>query len=141
MPAGAPRKWKSVKAMQEAIDVYFAKCEGKPLLDDDGHPVQDKYGVPIVINAKPPTITGLALSLGFTGRQALLDYQARPEFTDTVTRAKARCEEYAEARLYDRDGANGAKFSLSCNFGWREKAAETERQEIGVVLMPEVKSE
>ena len=141
MPAGAPRKWKSVKAMQEAIDAYFAKCEGEPLLYDDGRPVRDKYGVPFIINAKPPTITGLALSLGFTGRQALLDYQARPEFTDTVTRAKARCEEYAEARLYDRDGANGAKFSLSCNFGWREKAAETERQEIGVVLMPEVKGE
>ncbi len=138
---GCPRKYKSVKQMQEAIDAYFSKCEGKPLLDNDGSPVRDKYGVPVIINAKPPTITGLALALGFTGRQALLDYQARPEFTDTVTRAKARCEEYAEARLYDRDGANGAKFSLSCNFGWREKAAETERQEIGVVLMPEVKSE
>lgn len=27
---------------------------------------------------------------------------------------------YAESRLYDKDGANGAKFSLGCNFGWRE---------------------
>lgn len=120
MPAGAPRKWKSVKAMQEAIDAYFKDCEGTPFIDDNGFVVRDKYGVPIIINAKPPTITGLALALGFTGRQALIDYQARPEFADTVTRAKARCEEYAEARLYDRDGANGAKFSLSCNFGWRE---------------------
>ena len=120
MPAGAPRKWKSVKAMQEAIDAYFKDCEGTPFIDDNGFVVRDKYGVPIIIDAKPPTITGLALALGFTGRQALIDYQARPEFADTVTRAKARCEEYAEARLYDRDGANGAKFSLSCNFGWRE---------------------
>lgn len=117
MPAGAPRKWKSVSAMQKAIDAYFEKCEGEPLAVD-GVIQRDKYGVPITINAKPPTITGLALALGFTGRQALLDYQARPEFTDTVTRAKARCEEYAEMRLYDKDGANGAKFSLGCNFGW-----------------------
>ena len=135
MPAGAPRKWKSVKAMQAAIDAYFKACEGEPFIGDDGCVVRDKYGIPIIINAKPPTITGLALALGFTGRQALIDYQARPEFADTVTRAKARCEEYAEARLYDRDGANGAKFSLSCNFGWREKAPEADRQEIGVVLM------
>lgn len=141
MPAGAPRKWKSVKAMQAAIDAYFKACEGEPFIGDDGCAVRDKYGMPIIINAKPPTITGLALALGFTGRQALIDYQARPEFADTVTRAKARCEEYAEARLYDRDGANGAKFSLSCNFGWREKAPEADRQEIGVVLMPEVKTD
>lgn len=123
MPGGAPRKWKSVSAMQKAVDAYFKKCEGEPLIID-GEQQRDKYGVPIVINVKPPTITGLALALGFTGRQALLDYQARPEFADTVTRAKARCEAYAESRLYDKDGANGAKFSLGCNFGWnaeREK--------------------
>lgn len=119
MPGGAPRKWKSVSAMQKAIDAYFEKCEGEPLIIG-GEQQRDKYGVPIFINVKPPTITGLALALGFTGRQALLDYQARPEFADTVTRAKARCEEYAEMRLYDKDGANGAKFSLGCNFGWRE---------------------
>lgn len=119
MPAGAPRKWKSVSAMQKAIDAYFESCEGEPLVVD-GVAVTDKHGMPVIVGAKPPTITGLALALGFTGRQALLDYQARPEFTDTVTRAKARCEEYAEMRLYDKDGANGAKFSLGCNFGWRE---------------------
>ena len=120
MAGGAPRKWKSVKAMQEAIDAYFEACKGEPIIGDDGLPVCDKYGQPFIINSKPPTVTGLALSLGFTGRQALIDYQGRPEFADTVTRAKSRCEEYAESRLYDKDGANGAKFSLGCNFGWRE---------------------
>lgn len=128
--------------MQEAIDVYFAECEGKPLLDAQGAPVMDKYGVPIILNAHPPTITGLALALGFTGRQALLDYQARPEFTDTVTRAKARCEAYAEERLYDRDGANGAKFSLSCNFGWRQQEKSNNGEDGGgVVLLPEIPDE
>ena len=142
MPAGAPRKWKSVKAMQEAIDAYFVKCEGKPLLDAHGAQAVDKYGVPIILNAHPPTITGLALALGFTGRQALLDYQARPEFTDTVTRAKARCEAYAEERLYDRDGANGAKFSLSCNFGWRQPEKLSDDGNCGgVVLLPEIPDE
>lgn len=121
MAGGAPRKWKSVSAMQKAIDAYFKACEGEPFIGDDGCAVRDKYGMPIIINAKPPTITGLALALGFTGRQALLDYQARPEFADTVTRAKSRCEEYAESRLYDKDGANGAKFSLGCNFGWNSE--------------------
>jgi len=100
--------------------IYDTICQKAEHLTEVSHDISREYGVPIIINAKPPTVTGLALSLGFTGRQALIDYQGRPEFADTVTRAKSRCEEYAESRLYDKDGANGAKFSLGCNFGWRE---------------------
>ncbi len=137
MAGGAPRKWKSVKAMQEAIDAYFKKCEGEPLIVD-GAVAVDKYGSPIIINVRPPTVTGLALALGFTGRQALIDYQGRPEFADTVTRAKSRCEEYAESRLYDKDGANGAKFSLGCNFGWRATEEKAETSAGGIVLLPAV---
>lgn len=117
MAGGAPRKWESAKAMQEAIDAYFESCKGTPLIID-GNVATDKYGRPIVLDEKPPTVTGLALALGFASRQALINYQDRKEFNDTVTRAKSRCEEYAESRLYDKDGANGAKFSLGCNFGW-----------------------
>ncbi len=118
MAGGAPRKYKSVRQMQDAIDAYFESCKGEPIIGEDGQPCTDKYGNVIFIHKKPPTVTGLALALGFTGRKQLLDYQGREEFCDTVTRAKARCEEYAEMRLYDKDGVNGAKFSLGCNFGW-----------------------
>lgn len=137
MAGGAPRKWKSVKAMQKAIDAYFESCKGTPLMID-GDVATDKYGRPIILDEKPPTVTGLALSLGFTGRQALIDYQGRPEFADTVTRAKSRCEEYAESRLYDKDGANGAKFSLGCNFGWRATEEKAETAVGGIVLLPAV---
>jgi hypothetical protein len=52
----------------------------------------------------------------------LLNYQGEPEYLDTIMRAKAKVEEYAERRLFDKDGANGAKFSLANNFkSWREK--------------------
>ena len=122
-----PLKYKTVDELQAAIDQYFEDCRGKPLLDDDGNAVTDKYGNPIIVDAKPPTITGLALALGFTGRKQLLDYQGRATFCNTITRAKARCEEYAESRLYDRDGANGAQFSLKYNFRWdAQKDAEAD---------------
>ena len=71
-----------------------------------------------MIGARAPTVTGLALALGFNSRQTLLNYQVQKEFVDTITRAKTRCEEYAESRLYTRDGARGAEFSLKYNFGW-----------------------
>lgn len=116
---GRPPAYKTPEEMQERIDEYFARCAGEMLRDDDGQPIYDKWGQPVMINVRPPTVTGLALALGFTSRQALLNYQARPRFLDTITRAKSRCEEYAESRLYDRDGSRGAMFSLTNNFkGW-----------------------
>lgn len=118
-----PLKYKTVQELQEAIDDYFKACEGKPLQDDNGELIYDKHGQPVIIGQKPPTVTGLALALGFTTRQSLLNYQAKKQFVDTITRAKSRCEDYAESRLFDRDGAMGAKFSLSNNFkGWSEKS-------------------
>lgn len=119
---GRPPKYKTVAEMQEKIDAYFKECEGKILKDNDGNIVFDKFGQPIITGVRPVTVTGLALALGFTSRQALLNYQAKPQFIDTITRAKSRIEQYAEERLFDRDGANGAKFSLANNFkGWNEK--------------------
>lgn len=90
----------------------------------NGRPVLDKHDHPVMIPGKPPTVTGLALALGFASRQSLLDYQADPKYLDTITRAKSRVEEYAESRLFDKDGANGAKFALANNFrGWKEQSA------------------
>ena len=114
--------YKTKEEIQEKIDAYFEECKGRQMLDVEGEIVRDKYGYPVIIDSRPPTITGLALALGFTSRQALLNYQAKEEFIDTITRAKAKVEQYAEERLFDKDGANGAKFSLANNFdGWREK--------------------
>nr|DAR89978.1 MAG TPA: DNA packaging protein gp3 [Caudoviricetes sp.] len=120
---GAPPKYKTAAEMQEKIDTYFADCEGELLQDENG-PVLDKFGNEIYLHQRPPTVTGLALALGFASRQALLNYQGRKEFNDTITRAKARCEQYAEERLYDRDGTHGAQFSLRANFGWNDKPKE-----------------
>lgn len=131
--AGRPPKYKTVEEMQTKIDAYFTSCEGTPLLDDEGKAVTDKYGEPVIVGAHPPTVTGLALALGFTGRQALLNYQAKPKFVDTITRAKSRCEEYAESRLYDRDGARGAQFSLEHNFRWNTGNTAAEESEVKIL--------
>lgn len=121
-PVGRPPKYKSCEEIEEKIEKYFEECEGKPLCDDDGNVLTDKYGAPIIVGKRPPTVTGLALALGFASRQALLNYQGRKQFNDTITRAKSFVEKYAEERLFDREGVQGAKFSLINNFkGWSEK--------------------
>lgn len=128
MGAGRPLKYKNVEEMQIVIDKYFQDCEGKPLTIKDpetgeNKPVFDKWGNPVIVGQKPLTITGLALALGFNSRTSLLNYENKDdEFLNTLTRAKAKVEEYAESRLFDKDGANGAKFSLANNFrDWRDK--------------------
>jgi hypothetical protein len=115
--------YETKEEIEEKIENYFKECAGIPFFDDDGKPWRtDKGYIVYEVQPKPPTVTGLALALGFTNRQSLLNYQAQPEFFDTITKAKARVEEYAEMRLFDRDGVNGAKFSLINNFkGWRDK--------------------
>lgn len=119
---GRPPIYNTKEEIQEKIDKYFKDCEGRVLTDPDGNAMLDKYGMPIIVGQKPLTITGLALALGFNSRQTLLNYQGKEEFMDTITRAKATVEQYAEERLFDKDGANGAKFSLANNFeGWKEK--------------------
>lgn len=109
--------YKSPEEMQVKIDEYFKECEGHPLLDDDGKVMTDKFGYPIIVDSKPLTVTGLALALGFTTRHSLLNYQARSKkYQEIIERAKLKIENYAEMRLYDKDGSNGAKFNLQNNF-------------------------
>lgn len=122
---GRPFIIKDEKELQKRIDAYFEECEGKLLTDKDGVPILTKWGQEIYIGRKPPTITGLALAIGLNSRQALLNYQGRAEFNDAITRAKTYVESYAEARLFDKEGSNGAQFSLRNNFkGWKEDALE-----------------
>ena len=119
---GAPPMYKTVAEMQTKIDAYISGHIGRVLEDKDGNPIMYK-GQPVMVDAYPLTVTGLALALGFRSRQALLNYQHRDsDFDDAISRAKTYIEAYVESRLFDKEGCNGAKFSLSNNFrGWKDK--------------------
>lgn len=144
----APKKrFASPTTMTQAINEYFedcAKCE--PMLDKDGNPMLYK-GEPVwKTPPTPPTTTGLALALGFTNRQSLVDFCKKDkvsqendvrstsgedytlvydtdEFRDVILRAYAICENYMEKQLYNKDTATGAKFALSnADKRWSDKA-------------------
>ena len=122
---GRPLKYKTPEEMQKKIDEYFESCyraimvfnkdksQYEVVKDNNGNIVKEQY--------KPFTITGLANALDLS-RRDLLSYNEKDEFRNTVTRAKSIVEQYAEERLFDRDGNRGAIFSLSNNFkGWADK--------------------
>lgn len=119
----------SAEEMQEKIDAYFASCEPELLRDGEGTPMLNKNGEPVYVGGRPMTIQGLALALGFTSRQSLLNYKAKREFVDTVTRARLRVEQYAAERLFDRDAQRGAQFTLAYGFGYARDAEDGKNRE------------
>lgn len=119
----------SAEEMQEKIDAYFASCEPELLRDGDGTPMLNKNGEPVYVGGRPMTIQGLALALGFTSRQSLLNYKAKREFVDTVTRARLRVEQYAAERLFDRDAQRGAQFTLAYGFGYARDTEDSKNRE------------
>lgn len=92
---GRPRKYKTVKELQKAIDAYFN--------DNDS-----------------PRICALALALGFNTRKSLLDYEGYGgEFLIAIKRAKCLVEDSYEAGLREKNPA-GSIFALK-NFDWHDK--------------------
>lgn len=121
---GRPPKYTKAEEMQYKIDKYFKSCYIVKT-NVHGEIVKDERGNAIRIQVKPFTISGLADALDMS-RQSLLNYSKEEEFFDTITRAKRKCEVYAEERLFDKDGCGGAKFSLANNFvNWKEKQENT----------------
>lgn len=141
--AGRPPKYTSKEEIEKLINDYFEECSGIPFLDEAGRPIlTDKGHVVYKKQPKPPTVTGLALALGFATRLSLLNYQGKTEFMNTITRAKSYIEEYAEQRLFDRDGVQGAKFSLINNFkGWSDKGKESDDQPEKVIIINDTGNE
>ena len=118
-------KFDSAEALQEKVDKYFEDCAGRMLTDETtGFPVVNpKTGLPGIVDTRPPTMSGLALALGFSSRDGLMRYAGKKEYLDVIVRAKSRIEQCYEERLFDKEGANGAKFALQNNFkGWQESA-------------------
>ena len=89
----------------------------------------DKYIEESYAKNQPLTVSGLALALGFTSRQSLLNYEWKEEFVDTIKTAKLRLEEYNENCLYSRDTPTaGVIFNLKNNY-WRKDQSQIETKQ------------
>lgn len=100
---GRPPKYETPEQMQEVVDRYFDGLDA------------------------PPTITGLAFALGFDSRSSFLYYQEeKPEFLNTIKRAKMRVEVALESELVTRPSSvTGLIFNLKNNFGWKDAQEHT----------------
>jgi len=95
---GRPRIVETPEEFEEGLTAYLAQCEEEE---------------------RPPTLSGLALSLGFADRVSLWDYRNRPEFSTHVKKAWALISQHHEARLSANNPA-GSIFWLK-NTGWSDR--------------------
>ncbi|MCP3924473.1 MAG: hypothetical protein GY714_18020 [Desulfobacterales bacterium] len=95
---GRPLKYKTVEEIEPLIEKYFDDCKK---------------------NEDPYTVTGLAYALD-TSRKTLMEYEGRSEFSNTIKKAKDRCELYAEKKLYKGGSVAGVIFSMKNNYGWTD---------------------
>jgi len=103
---GRPLKFQSVEEMEKLINTYFDSCF--KINEETGEAEQ----------IEPFTVTGLALAVG-TDRKGLCEYAERPEFSNTIKKAKAYIEQYAEKSAYTARNPAGPLFILK-NFGWSD---------------------
>ena len=121
---GRPPKFRTEQELQLKIEEYFKSCWTQKI-NKFGDPIflRDKRGkqtdIAVLIQNKPYTITGLALFLD-TSRDVLIDYEAKPRFSNTIKRAKQRCLAYTEAYLFTGKNPRGAIFNLKNNWSWNK---------------------
>jgi hypothetical protein len=108
------------QVLQDAVDEYFTICEEKD---------------------HSPVVTGLALFLGFAGRQSLFNYTTMPgrtPYKDIIKRAKSKIEAHRVQRMVDgRGNVVGAIFDLKNNFGYIDKQVSESHTRVEQVIAPE----
>jgi len=114
MAAGRPPLFDSEEKLQIAINEYFN-----------------------ALGTDQPTITGLALYLGFESRQSFYDYEKEIEFSYTIKRARLRIESNYEQSLFSRN-PTGPIFALK-NLGWKDKTeTDVNLKKVGKDLYDEI---
>ena len=112
-PGGRPLLFQSVEELESKIQQYFDDCDARKVKQ------LTKSGDIVEVNVKRPyTLSGLACYLDCS-RQTLLNYAKDDKFFDTVSRARRKCENYAEEQLYEGND-RGAKFCLLNGYGWSD---------------------
>lgn len=94
----AHRHVESPQRFDELVDEYVAYCEQE---------------------ARPVTISGLTLFMGFATRQSFYDYGKAPEYERSVARARLIVADQYELRLHGQS-PTGAIFALK-NMGWSDQ--------------------
>lgn len=119
---GRPPFYKTSDELRAAVDRYFESCHGEPIFDKNGMPILTRTGEQKIVNAIPPTISGLSIALGFQNRAQFTRQRRRGiDFAEVVQYARLRVEAFNEIKLFSGKTFRGASFVLQNCFGWKSQ--------------------
>ncbi len=146
---GRPPKYSTTEELDKKIRSYFRYCDPHIVVekviiypqkeDENGEKYTDYDAKPRIIRRKvmsvqqPYLIMDMCVHLGIT-RDTLLEYQKLEKFSDTIKKAKAKCEAYAERNLFIGKNVAGSIFTLTNNYGWKNKTEQENSGESKVVI-------
>jgi hypothetical protein len=111
---GRPPLYSDPAKLEEKINAYFDWCDSQTR-----DVPQSRGGIKVVYKAY--TIGGLCLYLGIS-KDTFSEYAKRPEFAETIKKARTRVETWTEEHAIMGDvNPLFSIFSLKHNFDWKDK--------------------
>lgn len=119
LPYGAT--FTNTDTLKKRLSEYFLSCEG-PAKNKNGDILKDSMNNPYMTQVKPYTLAGMARAMGVETRDlkafASGKYDTpKDKYSYIVKMGAQQIEEYAESRLYDKNGHQGGRFILDSAFG------------------------
>ena len=111
--------------LETKVEEYFIWVKGeyeersgdRTITKKDGTIINETYTYWFTIREREtPSVTGLAMFLGFESRQSMYDYEKKAEFSYSIKKALLKVENTYEGGLW-QEKPTGAIFALK-NMGW-----------------------
>ncbi len=99
MGRGRPRRFKSVRALEEAWEAYKADCDNKMVLTHEFSSKNSEFVSKELRKSITYTIEGFCVYAGLARSKFYEDYADNPKYRDMVTRMKEECEVDARAKF------------------------------------------
>ena len=96
---GRPRKFKSVKALEEAWEAYKAHCDNQMVLTHDFSSKNSEFVSKELKRSITYTIEGFCVYAKISRSSFYEIYEGDERFSDTVTRMKEECEVDARSKF------------------------------------------
>lgn len=120
--------------LEARISEYFNSCPDIKKIYITSYNTSGKKET-ISIDVPYPTVSGLAIHLGFASRQSFYDYEKNEEYSYTIKRARLFIEREYEKRMLENPA--GAIFALK-NLGWTDKQEVQHSGDLNTTVMGKI---
>lgn len=139
---GRPALFKDPALLEEKTLEYFEYIKGEYEVKEGERTIESGKGEDYrkitetyeykfwIREPQTPSITGLAIFLGFESRQSMYDYLAKPEFSYFIKKALLHVENTYEKGLWN-DKVVGPVFALK-NMGWTDKQEVDQKTDLSI---------